>query len=208
MKEIYSSERTPDVKDWNNILNAVIAAHKNFSDNHDDPEKLESFKAAWNTALEKAATTDEMEELAHHVPIDKIRDFHSSALEKMRAKWDVLSDKELADAHDLTALKHAYDNAPFDEHRAIALEKLVLAITEKDAHRFHDKYKGGSELALALENKFPELFSRVAKEQKNDVSKIDAEDDGGLYDNEEIKEKEEKKTSWLIRQIRKTLGLE
>ncbi len=208
MKEKISLERTPDVENWNNLLSAVIAVHKDFSDHHDDAEKLEAYKTSWNKALDAAATTDEMNELIHHVPIEdihefsplatkKVQEYHESAQERIRAKWDMLTDKELAEAKDLKALMHAYDNAPFDEHRVAAMEKLVGAITEKEAKEYHAKGGLGSPLALSLEEKFPELFKHAKIPQEEN------EEEGGLYGVKEQKEKEKS----LIQKIREALGL-
>ena len=208
MKEKISLERTPDVENWNNLLNAVIVAHKGFSDDHYNAEKLEIYKTAWNKALDAAATTDEMNELIHHVPIENVHEFspvaakkiqehHESAQEKIRAKWDMLTDKELTEAKDPKALLHAYENAPFDEHREVALKKLVEVIESKDARYYHDKSEAGSNLALALEEKFPEIFKHVKKPVE------ESKEEGGLYD---MEEQEEKKKS-LIQKIREALGL-
>lgn len=208
MKEKISPERTPDVENWNSLLNAVILAHKGFSDDHDNAEKLEVYKTAWNKALDAAATTDEMNELVHHVPIENVHEFsplatkkiqehHESALEKIRAKWDMLIDKELTEAKNPKALLHAYENAPFDEHREAALKKLVEVITEKEARAFHDKSEAGSNLALALEEKFPNLFTHIKTRQE------ESEEEGGIYDMEEQEEKQKS----LIQKIREALGL-
>jgi hypothetical protein len=151
------------------------------------------------------------------VPTDRVDDFHSSALEKMRIKWNELSDKEISEAKELKALKHSYDNAPFNEHRTIALEKLVSAITEKEAHHFHDKAETGSELARALEKKFPELFAKKESPKEEDINPeademydIESEANEETEEEEELgqTEEQEKKTEGMIHRIRRALGLE
>jgi len=203
MKETLSSERTPDVSGWKETLEALASAHQEVIKNKNNSEKMEAFIAAWKKAFDEAATTDEMGELIHHVP-------NTEDQKKIQEKWDRLSEEEegrLVGTHDLQALKHAYDNAPFDEHQGVALQKLVDEINdEKVARNFHNKEAPGSNLSLALEKKFPKLI-----EKRENIKNEDEDEEGGLYDIEsegsESPEDQNKKTETLIQRIRKTLGL-
>jgi len=203
MKETLSSERTPDVSGWKETLEALASAHQEAIQHKNNSEKMSAFNAAWNKAFDKAATTDEMGELIHHVP-------NTEDQNKIKEKWDRLSEEEearLIGTHDLQALKHAYDNAPFDEHRGVALQKLMDEINdEKTARNLHHEYAPGSDLSIALEEKFPKLFGKREKNNEEDVN-----EEGGLYDIEEEEnespEEQNKKTEMLIQRIRKTLGL-
>jgi hypothetical protein len=204
MQEKISSKIIEEETPWKKALNGVIFAHKNFSTDHENEEKLEKFKAEWNNALEQATTMEEIEELNHHVPIDHIGDIHSEAHEKLLAKWGELDEKEESSAGtDLTKLKHAYDHAPFDsEHQKITLDALVSAITtEKDARRIHQEAGAGSSLAMALENKFHKLFERKKENQ------ISNEGEEGLNDLTDDEIKTTEKQPALIQRIRQALGL-
>jgi len=203
MKETLSSERTPDVSGWKETLEALASAHQEVIQNKNNSEKMAAFSAAWKKAFDEAATTDEMGELIHHVP-------NTEDQNKLKEKWDRLSEEEeskLVGTHDLQALKHAYDNAPFDEHQGVALQKLVDEINdEKVARSFHNKSAPGSNLSMALEKKFPTLLGKREK-----MKEEDADEEGCLYDIEdeenESPEEQNKKTETLIQRIRKTLGL-
>lgn len=195
MQESFSPEQASHAEIWEGTLNAVITAHTAFMDDHSNEEKLSVFQAAFDNALAQAATTDEMGQLIRHVPIDHIHDYHSSSKEKVREKWGQLSNKEISTAKDIVALKHAYDNAPFDEHREIALEKLVEAVTEKDALRIHGDAGAGTSLAIAIEKKFPGIFAGKKGHEESRLNDTD-----GSYD--------EKDEVDIMDTIKKAVGIE
>lgn len=170
--------------EWNDILEEVIDAHKDFSHDPNNEKKLKIYQEKWNTAKESATSTDDLSELNRHVPIDHISETHSEAKEKIRTKWYELFAKELPEMeNDPYQLIHAYRNAPLREHQLTALEAFIHSVTtEEDARHFHNKEHSGIEICLALEKKFPEMFS--------EEERVNPEDDVSFEDRVEKTEEE------------------
>ena len=176
-------EKISETHQWEDTFDALVVAHKNATCDSHNEKKHQEFKDVWNRALDEATTSEEMERLNRYVPTDHVDDWRSlEAQKRIREKWDQAEENEESGAgDDLVKLKHAYDHAPLNERRQIALEKLVSAITEKDARHFHNESNPGSDLSLALENKFPSLFAKNKDTRIEDFSPKE----GGLDDMEE-----------------------
>jgi hypothetical protein len=226
MQEKIPLEKIEKANSWQKILDEVSLANRNFTEDYTNEEKLEKFKKTWDKAFEQSDSTEEEEELNRYCPIDNVGNIHSERKEKLLAKWGKLDEEEEDGAGtDLFKLKHAYDHAPNDEHKKIALSSFVSSIAEKDARRIHQEAGAGTDLAMALENKFGKLFERrkakrVLDEEESDGGLEDMEDtDDEMLTMEEDDDREEpdervpyleepEKHPALLHRIRKTLGLE
>lgn len=191
MKENTGENNVEHLFEWNDVLEAVIRAHKDFLKDAHSEKKLKVYQEKWNIAKEAATSTDDLSELNHHVPIDHISDNHSDAKEKIRTKWIELFTKELPEmANDPYQLIHVYMSAPLPEHKEMALQALISSIsTEEDARHFHSKEHSGSRICIALEKKFPNMFSKNEQVDPNDdisqeeetfetINEEDEDDDG------------------------------
>ena len=166
-------------QEFSRLLSFVISAHQDFINDHENPEKLEVFKNVWNKALELAKSDEEMSELFRHAPNDEVGSTNSRARETLLTMWDKISDEEISNATSVEELLHAYNEAPFDPnnfHRNKALLKLLSQANENNANKLHDYAVPGSELAFALEKKFPSLMQRISLKKDEDISTTGIDD--------------------------------